>query len=482
MGSVRAILGPALVAVLLGQQDPADYTAAVLLVEQHRSREALERIAELSAKYPGNPKVGNLKGLALIESGDTKGALAVFQEVVRARPDFFPALKNLALLEWTAGPRARAATHTTAALKLNARDPVLNAYAAVAALERKRPVEAARYLDAAGAAVSALAPELELRLGVLAGAEGLYARASALFEDLVRRGYGQSNVRYNLALARYLEKDYQASIRELESLKSNHPSSDVLNLLGQAYEKSGQLQKAVDTLREATLVAPKDENNYLDLANLCVDHGNYSLGIEVIDVGLKNNPSSAKLLLQLGLLHVLSGESARAQDEFERAGRLEPASALPGAAIELSAIQQSRLAEATVSLREKVKRNPDSPVLWYLLGSSLIRSGASEGSPEYAEAESAFRNSMRLDPKLPYPYIELGKMYMRLRRVTEAVPLLEKATALAPGERAPYYQLAIAYRNLNQPDRSKRMLARIRELSQRERETMFVGQSVVKLP
>jgi tetratricopeptide (TPR) repeat protein len=235
-------------------------------------------------------------------------------------------------------------------------------------------------------------------------------------------------------------------------------------------------------LREATIAAPQDEANYLDLANLCIDHGNYSLAVEVVEVGLKNNPSSAKLLFQLGLLHVLSGNSERAQGEFEQAGRLEPASALPGAAIELSAIQQSRLTDAAASLREKVKRNPDSPVLWYLLGSSLIRSGADVGSPEFSEAETAFRNSMKFDPKLPYPYIELGKIYMRLHRVTDAVPLLEKATVLAPGERAPYYQLAIAYRNLNRPEQSKRMLARIRELSQRDRETMFMQQNLVKLP
>jgi tetratricopeptide (TPR) repeat protein len=480
---MRAVLVSALAAVLLAQQqDPADYVAAARLVEQHRSREALERIAELSLKYPGNPKVGNLKGLALAGSGNTKDAIAAFQAVLRDRPAFLPALKNLAILEWSAGPRSQAVTHTAEALKLNPRDAVLNAYAAFAALERKKADEAARHLDAAGTAISALAPEFELRLGVLAGSQGLYGQASAAFEDLVRRGYGQPNVRYNLALARFLGADYAGAVRQLEELSSSQPSSEVLNLLGQAYEKSGQLQKAVDTLRQAISVTPRDETNYLDLANMCVDHGSYRLGIDVVEAGLKVIPSSAKLLFQLGLLHVLSGQSARAQEEFEQAGRLEPASALPGAAIELSAIQQSRLAEATASLREKVKRNPDSPVLWYLLGSSLIRSGADVGAPEFAEAETAFRNAMKCDPKLPYPYVELGKIYMRLHRETDAVPLLEKATVLAPAERAPYYQLAIAYRILNRPERSKAMLARIRELSQRERETMFTQQNLVKLP
>ncbi|HVX65470.1 MAG TPA: tetratricopeptide repeat protein [Bryobacteraceae bacterium] len=480
---MRAVLGPALVSVLLAQQhDPPDYLAAARLVEQHRSREALERIAELSLKYPGNPKVGNLKGLALADAGNASDAIAAFQAVLRDRPAFAPALKNLAVLEWASGRHKQAAAHTAEALQITPRDPVLNAYAALTALDRRKPDAAARHLEAAGTAIAAMAPDLELRLGVLAGSQGLYARASAVFEDLVRRGYGQPDVRYNLALARFLGADYAGAVRDLEALSANQPSSEALNLLAQSYEKSGQLQKAIDTLRRAISAAPRDENNYLDLANLCMDHGSYSLGIEVVEAGLHVIPRSAKLLFQLGLLHVLSGNSALAQDEFERAGRLEPASALPAAAIELSAIQQSRLAEAAVSLRERIKRNPDSPVLWYLLGSSLIRSGADAGSPEFTEAEAAFRNATKFDPKLPYPYIELGKMYMRMHREREAVPLLEKATALAPAERAPYYQLAIAYRILNRPEQSKQMLAKIRELSRTERETRFAQQNLVKLP
>ncbi len=465
--ALLVLLAPAVLS-----QEPPEYQEAVRLVGQQHWREALEKIRALEAGEPDNPKLLNLEGLALLGSGDSRGASAAFERVLSKRPDFFPSLKNLAILEWNSH-RSTAAARTAAALRLNPRDPMLNAFAAIAALERKDRAAAKQHLELAGAARANLPVEHENRLAILLGAEGLYAQSAAVFQEIIGRGFDHPSLRYNLGLAQYLAGDPRAAVRTLEGLRVNKPSSDGLNLLAQAYEKSGETQKAIDTLRAATALDPADENNYLDLANLCLDHNAYPLGIQIVEAGLQHKPDSPRLLFELGLLHAQSGSFDRAQEEFERAGRLEPASALPLAATELAGIQQSRLPEAIVSLREKVRKNGDSPILWYLLGWALIRTGVQEGTPEFAEAQAAFRKSMQYDPKLPYPYIELGKLYMRTGQLTRAVPLLEKATVLAPRDRSPFYQLAVAYRRLDQPERSRQMLARVRALTEQNRDSSF---------
>lgn len=481
---VRVLAALAVLIPAISQtRDPPEYREAVQLVEQQNWSAALERLKKLTAEYPHNAKVGNLLGLAYLGSGDSQSALASFERTLRDNPAFAPALKNLAILEWSGDGAARkraAAEHTAAALKLNPRDPVLNACAAIAALEQKHPEEARRRLELVGDARSVLPPELALRLGVLLGEQGLYRESSAAFGDLLARGYDSPSLRYNLGLAEYLGGDYAAAIRTLEEVRSRNPSADSLNVLAHAYAKSRRTQQAIDTLREAAGLDPTGENNYLDLANLCMDSGAYSLASEVIQAGLEHVPGSAKLRFELGLIRALSGDFPAAQAEFERAAELEPRSDLPAAAMELAAIQQSRLPEAIRDLREKVRRNNGSGVLWYLLGAALIRGGAQEGDREHAEAVAAFQQAMRCNPRLLYPYIELAKIYQRADRVQDSLPLLERARELAPSAHAPYYLLASAYRKLDQPKRAGDMLARLQKLMQHERENAFQYPALTK--
>jgi tetratricopeptide (TPR) repeat protein len=450
-------------------QDPPEYSQAAQLVQQQRWAEALKLIRALQQQYPGNPKVENLKGLALLGSGDTKSALVAFEHVVAARPDFFPALKNLAILEWEWN-RPSATAHTDQALKLRPPDPVLNAYAVFSDLQKKDTAAVNQHLEKASDAISALPPELEMRMGTQMGKAGLYPQAVKLFQSLMARAGNSPNLSYNLGLAQSLAGDDQGAISTLESDRSRKPSSDGLNLLAQVYEKTNQTQLAIDRLREATSLYPTDENNYLDLATICIDHNAFPLGIEVVEVGLKNKPGSQKLLIQLGLLHALSGRFDEARVEFDQANKQAPSRDLPIAAVELANIQQSRFGEAVHDLRKKVKQNGNSAILWYLLGKAVIINGAAPGRPEFTEAQSAFQEAIRLDPKLPYSYIELGKIYFQLGRTEESVPLFEKGIALAPQEPSSYYRLAMAYKKLNQTERANQMLDRLKEMNRRTRE------------
>jgi tetratricopeptide (TPR) repeat protein len=167
---------------------------------------------------------------------------------------------------------------------------------------------------------------------------------------------------------------------------------------------------------------------------------------------------------------VLSRNYDRAQAAFEQAALLEPQSDLPQAGMQLASVQQSHLAEAIAGLRQQLKERPKSAVLWYLLGSALTHGGVADKSPEQREAAFAYRKSIDLDPNLSWPYVELGKIYIRLKRPAEAVPLLEKAIRMNAEVRPAYYQLALAYRELNQPERSREMLAKVQSLNARDHE------------
>jgi tetratricopeptide (TPR) repeat protein len=460
------------VGAALSADDPPEYSLAVQLVQEERWGEALEHIQNLLQQYPGNPKVGNLEGLALLGRGDTSDAVAAFERVLIAHPDFFPSVKNLAILEWeTKNPRAP--KHTAQALKIEPKDPTLNAYAALSELQQKKASVASHYLDLAGSAISAMPPELEMRLAYLLATSGAYPGAARVYQDIVAHGGRSPTLTYNLGLAQYLAGNYEDAIHTLEDAGPQGKSRDELNLLAQAYEKNHQTQLAIDRLREAITRYPSDENNYLDLATICMDHNAYPLGIQIVQLGLRSNPKSKKLLFQLGVLQALAGQFDAAREEFRRVRKLAPGQDLPVAALELADIQQNE--ETIQELRRNLKEKGDSAILSYLLGSSLVRRGAQPGTPEYAEARRCFQRAIQLDPRLPYPYIELGKMYEQQGKIPEAISLFEKVTALGFRDAAPYYHLARDYQKLNQTQKATQMLKRVKEIERQSREFEQVG-------
>jgi tetratricopeptide (TPR) repeat protein len=465
------LLAPALFAA-----EPPEYQQAMRYVQARHWSEALASLRPLLDRYGNNAKVLNLQGLALAGAGRIPEACAVLQKALRLHPEFWPALKNLAVVEWNGG-LPQAAEHTEAALKIMPADPVLNAYGSLGAIARQDTKLTLDRLNTSGDSLRVLPLELQYKLGVQLGENGLYPQSISVFGQMLRSGADSPSLRYNLALAQFRAAQYQDSIETLEPLRSKSLPSDSLNLLAQAYEQTGQKQKAADTLREAIAKNPDDESNYLDLANLCVDAGLLDTGVSVIDAGLAQLPESARLNFQAGLLRVLSRDFTRAEAAFQRSASLQPSSDLPAAAMQLAKIQQSSLDEAIAGLRAELQRKPESGMLWYLLGTALTHGASAHGSAEERQAAAAYKKAIDVDPKLPWPYVELAKIYLAQKLVPEATTLLEAAIRLDPDSRPAYYQLAIAYRELHEPERSEQMFARVRELNAREHGSAVGGQS-----
>jgi Flp pilus assembly protein TadD len=120
-------------------------------------------------------------------------------------------------------------------------------------------------------------------------------------------------------------------------------------------------------------------------------------------------------------------------------------------------------------LRQRVKAKPEDPLLQYLLGETLIRSGANPGDAVFTEAKNAFEHSIKLNPKFAPSQVQLGKLKLREGRVDEAIALLEEARSLDPTDKAAYSQLAIAYRREGKSAMATGMLTELAKLNDEER-------------
>jgi tetratricopeptide (TPR) repeat protein len=482
-------------------QEPPDYVRAEAFVKQSQWDAGIEILQHILKAEPRNLKALNLLGIALTGKGDLVGANREFQRALRIQPRFYPALQNLAINELTLKDAAAAERHFNAALQLAPHDSVVHAYLGEIAYSRQDYENAATHLSQAGPLLqqpgttahlvrsyletekakaalellrkldkNALGTKAQFGFGLALAQHELFAEAIPYFE-LVRQSFPDSyDAGFNLANCYVQAKQFPKAIEVLRALKEGgHKTAELDNLLGEAYEGNQQVDEAIEALREATLIAPEDENNYIDLSALCIDHEAFDLGLEVLNVGLHYRPQSDRLVFQRGLLYAMQGHFDLADQDFQLASKLAPEKNLSYVGLGVSYMQTGNLPEAVRILRERTKEKPNDSTLQYLLGEALMRSGVSPGDPQFAEAKSAFEQSARLSQTFAPSRVELAKLYLRENRVDEAVALLEKARSLDPKDKAAYSQLAIAYRRQGKPELAAAMLSTLARLNDEDR-------------
>ena len=497
-GFAAALLLPA-PAALSADCGPTAYDCAVFHVGRHDFAAAIQELDRQLASAPRDLKALNLYGIALTGAGRRDAANARFREALALDPAFVPALKNLGVNEYDAGRYADARAHFTQALQLAPADEIAHLYlaeldyrakktaAALAHYEKtgarftQNPVWTAHYgaaLLAAGRTREAAAvldrisppdPVGWFEAGVALGQAGAHAQAARMFAA-ARKGYKDPYVPgYNEALMRIEAGDDAGAIRVAQELiTEGRATAELYNLASRALVGAGRIEEAYDALRQATRLQPKAAENYVDLATICVEHDNFDLGLEIVDIGLGELPDSWVLRLQRGVLLAMKGLMTDAEKEFETARRLAPAQAVPYAALGMVWIQGGQTEKAVEVLRAELPRRKDH-VVPYIFAVALLRSGVEAASPAAAEALSALRASIRADPSFAPAHAELGRLLLKRDELEAAIQELEKASTLDPASTPALYALSQAYRKKGDTARAQALLSRVSTLNAKER-------------
>jgi len=478
------------------------YTQAESLVRQGQWDQGISLLTQLLKAEPENLKALNLLGIALTGKGDLVGANREFQHAARIDPRFSPALKNLAINEFTQKDVTAAERHFSQAIALAPNDPVIHAYLGHIAYSRHQYRNAAAHLEKAGNLMhdpavatelaescleigqqqhafdllsgidqKSLSPRLQFSLGLALARHELYERAIPYFQAVSVAYPDSYDAAFNLAVCHVLTKQFPQAIAVLNGIANRgHKTAELDNLLAEAFEGNQQVQEAINALREATQLAPKDENNYVDLAALCTNYDAYDLGLQIIEVGLHYYPESDRLIFQRGVMEAMMDRFELAEKDFQLASRLAPDKNLTYAALGVSYMQTGHLQEAIQSLRQRTKEKPNDPILLYLLGDALIRSGANPGDPAFAEAQAVLEKSVKLNSQLAASQGDLARLYLKENRLDDARDHLERARAIDPKDKTAYAQLAVVYRRTGKPELASAMLKTLSRLNEEARQ------------
>ena len=506
MGRIPFVIVPWMVIGLLFASDvPADacqaapYECAMSLVEREEYGAAVDILQPALAQAPRDLRLLNLLGIALTGAGRIEDADARFRQALAIDAAFQPARKNLAVNQFNQGRLARAERLFQQVLADLPEDEVAHLHLGEIEYARKNNAAALKHYEKSGARVMAgpawmlhyagtllaaghtaraitvlnLLPrddaDTRFEAGVELGRAGAYREAASFFGS-ARNGYRDPQVAgYNQTLMLVEAGDHGTAIEVAEDLvRRELAGADLYNLASRAYLAAGRIQEAYDALRTATRLEPSNVQHYVELALICVDHENYELGIEIVDIGLQYQPESAALHLHRGVLLVLKGMVKEAEPAFERARALTPRSAAPPVALAMAWMQTGRTDRAVELLRREAEGSRDA-ALPYMFGIALVRSGVDPSDAGGTEAMRAFEAAVRLDGQMAGARAELGKILLKRGDVDGAIAQLERAMALDADDVAAAYSLAQAYRRSGRVDQAQAMLSRVSALNARQR-------------
>jgi len=315
--------------------------------------------------------------------------------------------------------------------------------------------------------------EGELQAGTALTRQGKFGEAIPHFLAAQGQVSNEFALDFDLALCYVATDQFKKAIPILSSLRDRERAgAEVFNLLAQAYLGNDQPQEAFEAFKRAATLSPQSEKLYLFVADACMDHQYYTLGLEVVKLGLQHLPRSSRLYYERGVLHSLMDQPDLAKEALAQASQLAPGSGISYLAASQKGMLDGNIPAAIQAAREGGQSDPKNYVLLTLLGQALIRFGAAPGQAEFAEAEAALERAVTLRPNFAAAQLALGQLYRMDGRLDAAIAHLEIARQLAPESTSAYSNLAMAYQGQGKTAQAREMLAILDRLN-RERAAKY---------
>lgn len=397
-------------------------------------------LAQVALQQSPNAQIWTLDAIALSRMGRANEALKAYDAALEMSPDSLPALEGAAELEYKAAS-GRAATLLNRVVRLQPNNPTAHAMLGVLAYKRHDCGSAAEHFRASADAISSQPVALTEYGSCLMNLQKP-AEALPIFQRLLDLQPDDAHARYNVAVVRLSVHDAQGTISTLQPLlQTAQPDPDVLDLASAAYEENGDTPTAVKLLRQAIVQNPHGIRYYVDFSMISFVHQSLQVGVDMLNVGLKANPTAAPLYITRGILYVQLGQYDNGKADFEQANRLDPQQTSGTVAEALTQLQQSNLRQALSTVCSELAKHPDDAFLYYLKAVILTQQGVVPGTGGFDEALDAAKESVRLRPDFVLSRDLLSNLYLKSGDFQKSIAESRRALHYNPSDRDAVYHL-----------------------------------------
>lgn len=448
---------PALVALIQAQAELKNYD------------KALATVARLEKLQPDNPQTHNLKGAVLLAKGDRQAARAAWEKALSQQPTYFPTVTALVRLDLAEKNIAGARKRFEAVLAQDKKNfGALGGLAELALLENKTD-EATRLLEQAQSenpesivAVLKLGAhylgtkQADKALKLARNYQAQHPTSAELLELLgqaqLASNDGTSALETYSKLVNVLPKSALAQLRLAQAhlqLKNEKAAADALRR-GAALQpellpvrtaqielalRGGKTQEALQMVRQVQKDLPVSPAGFMLEGDVHMALNQPAEALGAYDKAFAMQPTSAVLMRSTGILRN-QGKTAEAQQRLTKWLKQHPtdnAASMYQAELYLAAKQYP---QAISVLEDVLKRIPDNAAVLNNLAWALQQ----ENDPRALQtAERAYK----LAAANPAVLDTYGWMLVQQGDAARGVPLLQKATGLAPDALEIRYHYAV---------------------------------------
>ncbi|MCM2343243.1 MAG: tetratricopeptide repeat protein [Alphaproteobacteria bacterium] len=396
-----------------------------------------------------------------------------YRDILKAAPDHFDALHNLAIICYQRGRLDEAARVITHAYEAGGRESTAprfwNNYAvmmaetgsadkALSGWERAIELDPTfvdalsskanalwalgRYEEAETLCRRALAIQpamldAQLNLGNALVAQGKREDALAVWQEITRIHPTFANAWNNIGNAlRDGGKLTEAEAACRKALEIDPKLVFAMNNLGNVLRDQGKSKEAEDWFRKAVSLKPDYAEAQNNLGVALLDQQRYEEAATAIRYAIAFKPEYGDAHGNLCLALMELGEIEDAQEHAQKAILLKPASAQAYAELSDVLFAADRIDEAEAALEDALQLEPDSPRFYLKLATVLERANRID------DALAAIDKAVALNPEMPEAYLRKGVTYFLSNRVPEAISAVNQALALKPDLAMGYATLA----------------------------------------
>jgi len=439
----------------------ADSLAEAL--QSKRYQDALAFVNAVLAQHPDDFKGLTARGIALGGLRRDQESLAAFERALRFAPDFIPALQGAIEVAYRTRD-LRANGLLTHLIQISPDNAVANAMAGVLAFEAGNCPVAIRHFEFSPVEVQNNPQAYPLYGACLLKAHRAL-EAVAVFQRILDGGPDDPNARFNLGNAQLLAQHAKDSLNTLRPLAES-PAADagILNLIASAEVADGQITPAIESLRKAERLSPKDERSYVDLGALYIQQNAINDAAKVVSAGLANIPRSARLRSMHGVIQAQIGNSQQAAADFDEANSLDALHEYGVAGLGVLYTETQKPEQAISVLRGRLRTAPRDSMLNYLLGQAIMTETVEPATTQFQEARQALAASIAANPEYTRAHNLLGKLYEQVGENEKALEQFEIARKLNQEDRTALSHLAVVLRRLGRTEDSTQVLAELKRV------------------
>jgi Flp pilus assembly protein TadD len=424
------------------------YSEAHRAFEEGKFELAQERLDILLRRQPDIPEALNLLGVVCDKIGKPAESERNFRIAIKLKPDYVEARKNLGLHLAKLGKIDSAIIEITAALKLQPAD-----------LETHYLLGRLYFLnnDSENALVhlSESAKDTHLRTGELfsmLSAVELRAGQLSLAEEHIReagrRGVVDAKIQLDLGEAFEKQGDIEKAKALYETIVETRPEMALGHaLLARCYQKTGQLDRAVQHYEKAFQLNPASQNYAFALAFTYFQVQRYEDTSRILEHRSDLEKESDYFNL-IGASYAKLGRTVEAGTALEKAIRLNPKDILAYYNLGLVLLEGRSYDQAVRAFEQALELFPQSEKLLTALGFTHQIKG------DFTSARSVFKRMAELFPLESAPYFYLGSSFLETGEEGEALLALTSAKDRNPKDHRIFYLMGLIYYNQGQFSRA----------------------------